>query len=546
MHVHPPNHGLRALFWIILSLFSFPSFATNSEQTPNFDQHVNSFISPIAEQLSSIVFYKISIFSYSVPIIVLWLSLAAVFFTFYLNFVNLRGLGTAFRLIRGDYTNPKAEGEISHFQAVATAISGTVGIGNIGGVAVAITIGGPGATFWLILAGFLSMSTKLVECTLGVKYRKVNPDGSISGGPMYYLEHYLKSRNYPTLGKCLGGFYALALVIGCLGIGNMFQSNQAYAQLLVVTGESQSFFADKGWLFGVIMAVLVALVILGGISSIAKVTAKLVPIMAILYVVSACVILTMSVEHLPDAIALIFSSAFSLESATGGAVGALIVGFQRAVFSNEAGIGSSSIAHSAVQTDEPASEGLVSLFEPLIDTVFICTLSALVVISTAYPTGLIHGDLVGIELTSAVFAHHIHWAPYPLAIAALLFAFSTTIAWSYYGLKGWTYLFGEKTSTKLLFKLMFCSFVALGSMIHLDAVLQFSDALVFLIAVPNVLGLYLFAPLVKREVEDYLNRIKLGEIVNYRHLNENLGTYPTYKRLWIRLTSRSQYRSEQT
>ncbi|MFY2508264.1 alanine/glycine:cation symporter family protein [Vibrio pectenicida] len=546
MHVHPPNHGLRALFWLILSIFSFPSFATSTDQTPNFDQHVNSFISPIAEQLSAIVFFKISIFGYSVPIIVLWLSLAAVFFTFYLNFVNLRGLGTAFRLIRGDYTNPKAEGEISHFQAVATAISGTVGIGNIGGVAVAITIGGPGATFWLILAGFLSMSTKLVECTLGVKYRKVNPDGSISGGPMYYLEHYLKSRNYPTLGKCLGGFYALALVIGCLGIGNMFQSNQAYAQLLVVTGESQSFFADKGWLFGVIMAVLVALVKLGGISSIAKVTAKLVPIMALLYVVSACVILTMSAEHLPDAIALIFSSAFTLESATGGAVGAIIVGFQRAVFSNEAGIGSSSIAHSAVQTDEPASEGLVSLFEPLIDTVFICTLSALVVISTAYPTGLIHGELVGIELTSAVFAHHIHWAPYPLAIAALLFAFSTTIAWSYYGLKGWTYLFGEKKSTKLLFKLMFCSFVALGSMIHLDAVLQFSDALVFLIAVPNVLGLYLFAPLVKREVEDYLNRIKLGEIVNYRHLNENHEAYPSYKRLWIRLTSRSQYRSEQT
>ncbi|MYM60612.1 amino acid carrier protein [Vibrio sp. OCN044] len=544
MHLHPPNSPLRVLLWFILSTLSFPSFATEPNQAFNFDQKVNSFISPIAQQLSSIVFYKISLFGYSVPIIVLWLSMAAVFFTFYLNFVNLRGLGTAFRLIRGDYTNPKATGEISHFQAVATAISGTVGIGNIGGVAVAITIGGPGATFWLIMAGFLSMSTKLVECTLGVKYRKVNPDGSISGGPMYYLEHYLKSRNYPRLGKCLGGFYALALVIGCLGIGNMFQSNQAYAQLLVVTGESQSFFADKGWLFGVIMAVLVALVILGGISSIAKVTAKLVPIMAILYVVSACVILTMSAEHLPNAVSLIFSHAFSLESATGGAIGAIIVGFQRAVFSNEAGIGSSSIAHSAVQTDEPASEGLVSLFEPLIDTVFICTLSALVVISTAYPTGLIHGELVGIELTSAVFAHHITWAPYPLAIAALLFAFSTTIAWSYYGLKGWTYLFGEKRHSKLLFKLMFCSFVALGSMIHLDAVLQFSDALVFLIAVPNVLGLYLFAPLVKREVEDYLNRIKLGEIVNYRLIEKTNDTRIHGSNFWYRIVKRSNYKSE--
>lgn len=529
MHLHPLNQAFRVLAWFVPLSLSSPALATNSAKALNFDQQVNSIISPIAHQLSSIVFYKINLFGYSVPIIVLWLSVAAVFFTFYLNFVNLRGLATAFRLIRGDYTNPRATGEISHFQAVATAISGTVGIGNIGGVAVAITIGGPGATFWLIMAGFLSMSTKLVECTLGVKYRKVNPDGSISGGPMYYLEHYLKSRNYPTLGKCLGSFYALALVIGCLGIGNMFQSNQAYSQLLAITGESQSFFADKGWLFGLIMAVLVALVILGGISSIAKVTAKLVPIMAILYVISACIILIKSVEHLPSAVSLIFLHAFSLESATGGAIGAIIVGFQRAVFSNEAGIGSSSIAHSAVQTEEPASEGLVSLFEPLIDTVVICTLSALVVISTAYPAGLINGDLVGIELTSAVFAHHFTWAPYPLAIAALLFAFSTTIAWSYYGLKGWTYLFGEKRHSKFLFKLMFCWFVALGSMLHLDAVLMFSDALVFLIALPNVIGLYLFAPLIKHEVEDYLNRIKLGEIVNYRLLGNSIDVQPSHK-----------------
>ncbi|MDN3610774.1 alanine/glycine:cation symporter family protein [Vibrio ostreicida] len=545
MQVHPPNHHTRFLLWLFLIIFSFPSFANSSEPSLHFDQIVNTTIAPIAEQLSSFVFYKINLLGYPVPIIVMWLSLAAVFFTLYLSFINLRGLPTAFRLIRGDYTNPNATGEISHFQAVATAISGTVGIGNIGGVAVAISLGGPGATFWLVVAGFLSMSTKLVECTLGVKYRKVNPDGSISGGPMYYLEHYLKSRHYPKLGKCLGGFYALALVVGCLGIGNMFQSNQAYAQLLAVTGGTESFFSDKGWLFGLMMAGLVGMVILGGISAIAKVTAKLVPIMALLYVVSACVILTMSVDHLPAAFALIFSSAFSLESASGGAVGALIVGFQRAVFSNEAGIGSSSIAHSAVQTDEPASEGLVSLFEPLIDTVFICSLSALVVIATAYPTGLINGDLVGIELTSAVFAHHITWAPYPLAIAALLFAFSTTIAWSYYGLKGWTYLFGEKPSTKSLFKLMFCSFAALGSMIHLDAVLQFSDALVFLIAVPNVLGLYFYAPLVKREVTSYLRRIDNGEITNYRTQQDCQHVFPRHRKIWTRLTHCPECRAEQ-
>ncbi|PNQ63044.1 alanine:cation symporter family protein [Vibrio agarivorans] len=485
------------------------------------DDKVNIWISPLTEWLSSIIFYKISLFGFPAPLIVLWLSIAGIFFTFYLGFMNLRGLPIAFRLIRGDYSDPNATGEISHFQAVATAVSGTVGIGNIGGVAVAISLGGPGATFWLIVAGFLSMSTKLVECTLGVKYRRVNSDGSISGGPMFYLEHFLKQRNLPTLGKCLGGFYAFALVIGCLGIGNMFQSNQAYAQLLTVTGGNESFFSDKGWLFGIFMALLVSLVILGGIRSIAKVTAKLVPIMAFLYVVSACVILMMSAQHLPAACALIVSSAFTTESVTGGAIGALIVGFQRAVFSNEAGIGSSSIAHSAVQTNEPASEGLVSLFEPLIDTIIICSLSALVIISTAYPTGLINSDLIGIELTSAVFAYHLAWAPYPLAIAALLFAFSTTIAWSYYGLKGWTYLFGEQALTQNIFKLIFCSFIVLGSMIQLDAVLQFSDALVFLIALPNVLGLYFYAPIVKQEIQDYLAKIQKGEITNYRLLKKH-------------------------
>jgi alanine or glycine:cation symporter, AGCS family len=482
-----------------------------------FDQQVETLVRPLANTLASIIFYKIDLFGQPFPLIVLWLAVAALFFTLYMGFINIRGFGLALRHVRGHYHNPQANGEISHFQAVATAVSGTVGIGNIGGVAVAIAIGGPGAAFWLIIAGFLSMSTKLVECTLGVKYRRYNPDGSVSGGPMHYLEHYLARRGAPGWGKFLGGFYALSLVIGCLGIGNMFQSNQAYVQFVNISGGEHSFFADKGWLFGLLIAATVAVVIIGGIRSIARVASHIVPFMAILYIISALIIIAMSAEHIPAAIGLILGGAFSSEGVTGGMVGAIIVGFQRALFSNEAGIGSASIAHSAVQTNEPASEGLVSLLEPFIDTVVICTLSSLVIVTTAYPYGLMDSGLEGIALTSAAFEHHISWAPYPLAIAALLFAFSTSISWSYYGLKGWTYLFGEGAVTQMIFKTIFCGFIALGCMIQLTAVLDFSDAMVFLIAIPNILGLYLFAPEVKREVNDYIRRIKAGEV----HVNSD-------------------------
>jgi len=470
----------------------------------SLDQQIDQLIKPIAQGLSDIVFYQISVFGQGFPLIVLWLVTAAVFFTAYLGFINIRGFSSAINIASGKNGKPRGPGEISHFQALSTAISGTVGVGNIGGVAVAITLGGPGAAFWLFMAGFLGMSTKFVECTLGVKYRRENADGSVSGGPMYYLERYLLDRGFPQLGKLLGGFYAVSLVIGCFGIGNMFQSNQAYVQVLSITGGEDSFFADKGWLFGLLLASSVGAVIIGGIRSIANVASKVVPFMAVLYVFSAILIIAMSAEHLLGAIGLIVSSAFEASSVTGGAVGAMIIGFQRAVFSNEAGIGSASIAHSAVKTDEPVTEGLVSLLEPFIDSMVICTLTSLVIVTTAYPNGLMDGGLEGIALTSAAFAHHISWSPYVMSIAALLFAFSTSIAWAYYGLKGWTYLFGEGVITQLIFKGIFCGFICLGCMIQLSAVLDFSDAMVFLIAVPNIIGLYLYGPEVKRDLKAYL------------------------------------------
>ena len=475
------------------------------------DQWVEAHVGPVAEALSSAVFYAIPVAGTQVPLIVIWLAVAAVFFTVYLRFINLRALGLAIRHVKGDFADPTARGEISHFKAVATAISGTVGVGNIGGVAVAISLGGPGAAFWLFLAGLLSMSTKLVECTLGVKYRRYNADGSVSGGPMFYLESYFRERGWPFLGKGMGAFYALALVIGCLGIGNMFQSNQAYAQVLVITGGEASALVDMGWLFGLGLAAIVAAVIIGGIQSIARVAAILVPVMAVLYVVSCVIVITLSAEHLPGALQLVVSEAFTGQAASGGALGAVIIGFQRALFSNEAGIGSASIAHAAVKTEAPASEGITALLEPFIDTVVICSLSSLVILTTAMPHNLMGSGLAGIELTSAAFAWHFAWAPYVIAVAALLFAFSTTLAWSYYGLKGWTYLVGEGRFRALIFQLVFCGFIALGCMLELSAVLDFSDAMVFLIAVPNILALYLFAPMVKREVEHYVASVREQE-----------------------------------
>ena len=465
---------------------------------------IDAFMAPLASALSAFVFFSVPVFGQQVPLVVAWLAIGALFFTLYLRFINIRGFWMAFRHVRGDFKDPSADGEISHFRALATAISGTVGVGNIGGVAVAISLGGAGAAFWLFVAGFLSMSTKLIECTLGVKYRQVHEDGSVSGGPMYYLDAYFRERDWPRIGRTLGGIYALALVIGCFGVGNMFQSNQAYQQMLVITGGESSFLADYSLLFGLVLATIVGLVIIGGITSIARVAAYIVPFMAGIYIVGCLVIISLSWQNIPLAISTAISSAFGADAMAGGALGALIMGFQRALFSNEAGLGSASIAHSAVKTRSPASEGLVGLLEPFIDTVVVLTLSSLVILTTALPNGLMSGGLSGIEVTSAAFAFHLPWSPYLIAVAAVLFAFSTALAWSYYGLQAWNYLVGVGKWRTLGFQLVFLTFFALGCVLELKAVLDFSDAMIFLIALPNLVALYLFAPMVKREVEAYL------------------------------------------
>ncbi len=467
------------------------------------DTLIDETMRPVADLASGFIFYAVPVLGAQMPLIVLWLIGGGIFFTAYLRFINIRGFRQAIRILSGRYADKDDPGQITQFQALSTAVSGTVGVGNIAGVAVAISIGGPGATFWLIVAGLLGMSTKLAECTLGVMYRKTHKDGSVSGGPMYYLEQGLKERHWPRLGKALGIFYAMSMVVGCLGIGNMFQSNQAAAILINVTGGTSSFFADKAWLIGVLLAIAVGLVIVGGIKTIAKTTSRLVPGMALLYTISALVIIAMNYTAIPGAFLAIWNGAFAPEGVTGGIIGVMILGFRRAVFSNEAGLGSAAIAHSTAMTRYPVSEGYVALLEPFIDTVVICTLTALVIITTVYDPSLANANVQGIELTSRAFASTISWSPVPLSIAAILFAYSTMITWSFYGLKAFTYLVGSSLIAETGFKIFFLLFVILGSSIELSSLIDLSDALVFIVAIPNLLGLYILAPVVKQSLLTY-------------------------------------------
>jgi alanine or glycine:cation symporter, AGCS family len=469
----------------------------------NIDQTIDQAVRPLADAVSGFIFYSVPLFGTQIPLIVVWLVAAGVFFTVYLRLINVRGFVHALRLISGRYARDSDPGEISQFQALTAAVSGTVGIGNIAGVAVAISLGGPGASFWLIVAGLLGMSTKFAECALGVMYRRENPDGTVSGGPMHYLAQGLAEHNWPRTGRALGAFYAAAMVIGCLGIGNMFQSNQAAAIFIDVTGGSASYFADKAWVLGMVLAVAVGLVIVGGIRSIATTTAKLVPGMALLYVGSALAVIALNAEAVPGAFVAIWNGAFSPEGVAGGAVGVMIIGFRRAVFSNEAGLGSAAIAHATARTRHPVSEGYVALLEPFLDTVVICTMTALVIITTVYQPGLAGAGVNGIELTISAFASTISWSPIPLSIAAILFAYSTMITWSYYGLKAFLYLVGEHRAADAGFKFVFLMFVVLGTSLQLGSLVDLSDALVFVVALPNLLGLYLLAPRIRREVLRY-------------------------------------------
>jgi AGCS family alanine or glycine:cation symporter len=529
--------------FLVTLLFPFLALA----QEKGLDEQVNDAFMPFASWWEGFVLTSIPIGGYNIPIILILLIGGATFFTIYFKFPSITKFPLAISTVRGKHdeldhhgvekTNlnvadgdligtikdESSEGEVSHFQALATAVSGTVGLGNIAGVAVAIAIGGPGATFWMIVCGLIGMSTKFVECTLGVKYRDVDANGTVYGGPMYYLSRGLDQMGFKSLGKALGIIFAILCVGASFGGGNAFQSNQAAVQLKTMFDLQGG---ATGVIIGVILAVLVGIVIIGGIKKIASVTEKIVPFMAGIYVLASLIIIFSNIQYLGGAFTLIFEGAFSTSAGVGGFIGVIIVGFQRAAFSNEAGAGSAAIAHSAVKTKYPASEGVVALLEPFIDTVVICTMTALVIIffnmdAGAFEYGNGTGSTVllngtgtyvgGVDLTSMAYDSVIPGFRYVLTLAIILFAFSTMISWSYYGLQSWKFLFGRGKAADTTYKILFLLFVVIGAAATLDAVIKFSDAMILALVFPNMIGLLFLFPKVNQELKKYTSAIKTSK-----------------------------------
>ncbi|MGB3187632.1 MAG: alanine/glycine:cation symporter family protein [Ornithinimicrobium sp.] len=478
------------------------------------DSSINSVFEPMNETVANIVFWSPEFFP--MPWIVMWLLAAAIIITVYLGFIQVRGISTAFEVIRGKFSSPDDPGEIPHYQALTSAVSGTVGLGNIAGVGAAMVIGGPGSTFWMVLAGLFGMATKFAECTLGVKYRTVYEDGSVSGGPFKYLP--VAFNKFPKwVATGLTGAFAIAIFFFGVGGGNMFQANQTYSQAVEVTGGPEdSFLANSAGaiIFGLILATIIGLVILGGIKSIGKVTSTLVPVMGGVYVLACLIVIFSNASEIIPTIGLIIESAFNPDALTGGFIGVLIVGLQRAAFSNEAGLGSAPIAHSAVKTRRPVSEGFVALFEPFIDTVVICTMTSLTILisNTAFFTetreglsedsGYEYGG--GVAVTSDAMESSISWFPYVLAAAVALFAVSTLITWSYYGNKAWNYLFGEGRTKDIIYRVIFLFLTVSGCVLGFTEVLGLADSFLFVCGFINILGVYFMLPAIKKEMNEYL------------------------------------------
>ncbi len=521
----------------LLSLLSLMLPALSFAQEESTSDKIDAVFSKYTSWFVDAIFYEIPFSEeFQIPWVLIVLVGGALYFTIYFKLINFTGFWTAIKVVQGKYEDiekhgvdhlygdtaeehdlpdtirdESAHGEVSHFQALTAALSATVGLGNIAGVAVALSIGGPGATFWMILAGLLGMASKFAECTLGVKYRDVGEDGTVYGGPMYYLTKGLKEKNAKGLGKVLAVLFAIFVIGGSFGGGNMFQANQAAAQFVDLFNLEND---NAGLYFGIIMAVLVAIVIIGGIKRIASVTEKIVPFMAGVYVLAALIILGANFSSIDDAFGLIFEGAFSGLGIAGGLIGVMIQGIRRGAFSNEAGVGSAAIAHSAVRTKYPASEGIVALLEPFVDTVVICTMTALVIIITNYEAGFLqYGTEIteGVEITATAFDTVIPHFSIVLTIAVILFAFSTMISWSYYGMQGWMYLFGKSKTSDLAYKILFLFFVVVGASISLGSVIDFSDAMIFAMVVPNIIGVILLTPVVRKELNKYMNAINKKE-----------------------------------
>jgi len=483
------------------------------------EQEVDNAAGVLASWMGAVLMYDVAApvgsmlqmeFDFQLPFVVLWLIIGATFFTIYMGFINLRGFVHAIKVTAGKYDDPNDAGEVSHFQALTAALSATVGLGNIAGVAIAVATGGPGAVFWMIVCGFLGMSSKFVECTLGQMYREIRPDGRIMGGAMFYLSRGLEEKGLTGLGKVLAVMFAVLCIGGSFGGGNAFQVNQS----LNAVRDNIPFLNGKEWLYGLVMTVAVGIVILGGIRRIAQTAEKIVPFMCGLYVLACLYIILSHASEVPGAFGTIIGQAFTMEAGFGGFLGVLVTGFKRAAFSNEAGVGSAAIAHSAAKTEYPVREGIVALLEPFIDTVVVCTMTALVIVITGAYSNPAYAEFVnsdqGAALTSRAMGEEISWFPYVLSIAVIMFAYSTMISWSYYGERCWAYLFGDRSS--MIYRLIFLSFVFLGALASAGNVKDLSDLMIFGMAFPNILGVVLLSPKVRAALKDYMSKLRSGEM----------------------------------
>jgi len=500
---------------IVLSLFVFGAFSVSAEGQLMVDSLYSKsgfpsvfvdfgllFLEAVVSVLSAVLFFEISGF----PLLVLWLVAGGLFFTFKLGFVNIKLFRHAIDVVRGKYSSKDDPGEVTHFQALVAAVSATVGLGNIAGVAIAVSMGGPGAVFWMMVAGFLGMSTKFAEVTLGQKYRKIDANGKVSGGAFYYLSEGLAEMNYPRLGKVLAVVFAICCIGGSFGGGNLFQANQT----VTIMTDSFDVLTNMDWIISLVIAVAVGTVLIGGIKRIAIVAEAVVPFMAFIYIGASVVVLVVNADKVPAAIAFIFQDAFSGVALGGGLVGALISGFRRAAFSNEAGLGSAPIAHAAAKTKEPVREGVVALLEPFLDTMIICFISGIVITVTGVYEGNVDGAVSGVLLTSSAFATVADWFPKVLSVAVALFAFSTMITWSYYGERSWNYLFHGKGVG--IYHIIFCCVAFLGGVVSdIALVVDFSDLLTLSMAFPNLIGLYFLSGHVKTELDIYKTKLKDGD-----------------------------------
>ena len=470
----------------------------------SIDASIDQLLKPVSELITGFVFSSFSVFGESIPFIVCWLLFASIFFTIYFKFLNIRYFKRAVDVALGKYDDFNHPGEITHFQSFTAAMSGTIGLGNIAGVAVAISLGGPGAMIWMIITAFFGMTLKFVEVSLGHKYRIIHDDGTVSGGAMRYLSKGLSDCGFPRFGQFLAIFFAICCIGGSFGGGNMFQANQAFQQIVEASGGIDSPFYDKGWIGGGIFAFIVGIIIFGGIKLIGKVTERLVPFMGLVYLCSCLIIIFNNFFALPETFKLIFSSAFNLEATTGGIIGSMIAGVKRAVFSNESGIGSAPIAYAAAKSDNHLNTGFMSLLSPFVDTIVVCSMTALVIIITGvYQNG---EGIQGVELTSRAFESVFSWFPTILAVAITLFAISTLITWSYYGLRSWTYLFGISKISKYSFKFVFLSFTIVGTSMNLGSVINFSDSMIFAMSIPNIIGLYFLSSGLKKDLREWGGR----------------------------------------